>query len=65
MLLTSKILTVKIARDFVMSTYTGKDWELGSPSALARGGKATRADLSAFKINVFHGVGHLYKPLHC
>jgi hypothetical protein len=41
---------------------TLEDRELGSPSALAGGGKATRADLSAFNINAFHDVDHLCKP---
>ena len=35
---------------------------LVAPSRSERGGKTTRADLSAFKINVFHGVDRLYMP---
>jgi hypothetical protein len=43
---------------------TRKNREFGSPVSLERGGKTTRADLSAFKINVFHDVDHLYMPSH-
>jgi hypothetical protein len=44
---------------------TRRNRELGSPVSLDRGGKATRADLSAFNINAFHDEGRLCNPLPC
>jgi hypothetical protein len=59
----SKIPAADLRETWVLISDTRKiSGSLVAPSRSERGGKTTRADLSALKINVFHDVDHLYMP---